>query len=799
MDLKRALSLLLTMAMLSGCAVTAAAETAEPVDTYTEVQQREEPAPEYQESESFPQEDSGYVEETVVVSEPEDPVVEEEPVHNLDEGTEPAPSGEETPAPETSESPDGTEAPAVTDAPADVEAPTQTEEVTPTPEPERSEIRVSASGSGSVKVGEQAAFKFSVVHASAVEFRLLVPDGTVLASGEGQNGEGQYTFTPTVPGRYTMTVSGFDVNGEALGASAALDVTALTELYVDVNAPIVCYGGDPVTFDLSMTRDAELAYCGIFAYQNGDEFWRTDAFAQTVTVVPPVRDIVTNVTLTVEVMDIYGRKANASATVPCAVHDRETRAEWEATMADVQLTGVWPEDLLAIAWSQVGYVESAIDFGEKHGGGMSGYTRYGDWVGMPYEEWCAMFCSFCLHYAGIPKEAFDRASNCQRWIKALTPRGLYAPREEYTPKPGDLVFFDWQNNNDSDHVGIVYDLERDPEGNIVAIWTIEGNSSGGAVTCDDRYDIDDVRVVGYGLVNEAYDRLIEAQPGKLTAEYEDYAVTASFQPEAGIPARAFLSVREILQGGEEFDAVSSALSGALLEAGQGVASSARFLDIGIVDEWGEPVETQAPVSVTVTFQQDMGQDGAMTPGVAYVRGSSATVDRSVGFIRDSWSTTFSYQAESFGNPTAFFLSGQLEGRKGSMSAADGDMDVKLAYGAKAGLPKGVEVSLRVIRSGDAEYESLLNQLRRSAEIPEGAFVRLCEIELTYNGIAMDPARDIKVEINCLKDAADARLVRLNDGKAMNIHFYRRKSGRSATRFTTSRLGVFAVVYGKAED
>ena len=59
--------------------------------------------------------------------------------------------------------------------------------------------------------------------------------------------------------------------------------------------------------------------------------------------------------------------------------------------------------------------------------------------------------------------------------------------------------------------------------------------------------------------------------------------------------------------------------------------------------------------------------------------------------------------------------------------------------------------------------------------------------------------DIKVEINCLKDAADARLVRLNDGKAMNIHFYRRKSGRSATRFATSRLGVFAVVYEKAED
>lgn len=408
-----------------------------------------------------------------------------------------------------------------------------------------------------------------------------------------------------------------------------------------------------------------------------------------------------------------------------------------------------------------------------------------------------MFCSFCLHYAGIPKEAFDRASNCQRWIRALTAQDLYAPRAEYTPKLGDLVFFDWQNNNDSDHVGIVYDIETDAQGTPVAIWTIEGNSSGGAVTCDDRYAINDSSIVGYGLVNRAYDRLIEARPGELSAEYEGYSVSASFQPEADIPARAFLSVREIAQGGQEFDDLAAALSGALLEAGDGAVSAARFLDIGIVDEWGEAVEVSAPVRVNVSFKENLGADSGMKPGVACV-GAGVTVDRAVEYTSDAWSTAFRYETQRFDAPTAFFLSGQLKGRKGSMAASDGDVDVKLAYGAKAGLPKGVEVSLRVIRSGDSDYEALMDQLRYDASIPNGAFVRLCEISLTYNGIAMAPSRDINVEINCLKDAADARVVRLSDDAAMKARFYRRKSHRTAARFTTSRLGVFAVVYTPVE-
>ena len=66
--------------------------------------------------------------------------------------------------------------------------------------------------------------------------------------------------------------------------------------------------------------------------------------------------------LTVTLEDIYHQTAQASATIPCAVHAPETRAQWERSMKGVKKTGEWPLDLVAIAMTQVGYHESTIDF-----------------------------------------------------------------------------------------------------------------------------------------------------------------------------------------------------------------------------------------------------------------------------------------------------------------------------------------------------------------------------------------------------------------------------------------------------
>lgn len=149
--------------------------------------------------------------------------------------------------------------------------------------------------------------------------------------------------------------------------------------------------------------------------------------------------------------------------------DVETAEDWEKTFAGAELTGLWTEDVLAIARTQLGYVESTRNYIVlEDGETIKGYSRYGAWYGDPYGDWCAMFVSFCLDYAGVEDMPLD--ANCQNWINALTEAGLYTAAAEAEPQPGDIVFFDYECNGISDHVGIVETVTAEE------ITTIEGNS-----------------------------------------------------------------------------------------------------------------------------------------------------------------------------------------------------------------------------------------------------------------------------------------------------------------------------------
>lgn len=150
--------------------------------------------------------------------------------------------------------------------------------------------------------------------------------------------------------------------------------------------------------------------------------------------------------------------------------DLETEEDWAASVADAELTGDWNKDLLAVAQTQLGYEQSEknIDvFDEFYGGH---YTRYGDWYGYPYGAWCAMFVSFCLHYAGIPEEVFPYESGTVSWVHKLMRNGQFGKAREYEPVPGDIVFFDFDDGR-ADHVGIVIGTEDG------TLKTIEGNHS----------------------------------------------------------------------------------------------------------------------------------------------------------------------------------------------------------------------------------------------------------------------------------------------------------------------------------
>lgn len=175
--------------------------------------------------------------------------------------------------------------------------------------------------------------------------------------------------------------------------------------------------------------------------------------------------------------------------------DVETAADWERTFADVPLSGNPTEDVVLIAKSQLGYEESRRNYQVQDDGiTKNGYTRYGAWYGAHYEEWSAMFVGFCLHYGGV--EDFPFQAECDQWLQELTKQGLFRTRGEYTPKAGDVVFYDDDSDGTADRVGIV--AEVDTEQN--TLKTIEENAD--HVVKYASCTLTDRDLLGYGEVPE---------------------------------------------------------------------------------------------------------------------------------------------------------------------------------------------------------------------------------------------------------------------------------------------------------
>ncbi len=182
--------------------------------------------------------------------------------------------------------------------------------------------------------------------------------------------------------------------------------------------------------------------------------------------------------------------------------DVETADDWEATLPE--LTGVWAEDVVAVAKSQLGYTESTSNFILADDGvTRQGYTRYGAWYGNEYGVWDAMFASFCLYYAGVDESAFPESSGVYAWAVKLDELGLYVDATDGNPTSGDLVLFDTDDDGKADHVGILTALS-DGE-----MTVIEGDSQD--AVAENTYGLDDGAVLGYGLLPAQFEELEETE------------------------------------------------------------------------------------------------------------------------------------------------------------------------------------------------------------------------------------------------------------------------------------------------
>ncbi len=133
--------------------------------------------------------------------------------------------------------------------------------------------------------------------------------------------------------------------------------------------------------------------------------------------------------------------------------------------------------IVDIALSQVGNV---------------GGQPYWSWYGFDYRvEWCACFVSWAFNQAGYSEPKF---AACQsQGIPYFSSKGQWANRGYKGIAPGDAIFFDWEGDGSSDHVGIVIGTDGS------RVYTVEGNSGDACKVRD--YDLNSSVIMGYGLMN----------------------------------------------------------------------------------------------------------------------------------------------------------------------------------------------------------------------------------------------------------------------------------------------------------
>ena len=200
--------------------------------------------------------------------------------------------------------------------------------------------------------------------------------------------------------------------------------------------------------------------------------------------------------------------------------DVESQLDWQKMFGNYPFTDDLRENLVGIAKTQVGYTESARNFKVDDNGKRHGYTRYGAWYGAPYQDWSAMFVSFCLHYAKADDKEFPGNTGISSMAELWKARGKYADAGTYEPVPGDLVFF--RNNT----AGIVSEVQGG------TIYVIRGDVD--QAVRSDSIALNDRSITGWGRMEAVVEipaEVTETEPPTEAPETEP-AVSEPVETEA---------------------------------------------------------------------------------------------------------------------------------------------------------------------------------------------------------------------------------------------------------------------------
>lgn len=152
----------------------------------------------------------------------------------------------------------------------------------------------------------------------------------------------------------------------------------------------------------------------------------------------------------------------------------ENNSLWSAALYGIRASD---DQIVTVALSQVGNV---------------GGQPYWSWYGFNGRvEWCACFVSWCANECGyIDAGVIPKFAGCVLGSQWFKDRGQWADRS-HEPSAGTIIFFDWEGDGITDHVGIVQKCENG------VVYTVEGNSGDSCRT--NSYPVGSSSIYGYGI------------------------------------------------------------------------------------------------------------------------------------------------------------------------------------------------------------------------------------------------------------------------------------------------------------
>lgn len=124
----------------------------------------------------------------------------------------------------------------------------------------------------------------------------------------------------------------------------------------------------------------------------------------------------------------------------------ENTSEAEEESSELpKLTGIWPQDMIAVASALVGSENKDL-------------------------------VEFCLNYVGVYGVSFN--TDLDAWIEGLQENDLYGTADEFDPNPGDVAFFDEDGDSSADYAGVVVNATFDEDGFVTEFTVVETNDQG---------------------------------------------------------------------------------------------------------------------------------------------------------------------------------------------------------------------------------------------------------------------------------------------------------------------------------